>query len=338
MPPLEDVVRALRNAVADLPAGPSGADFAGVLRLFLHFAKQRDALAVVTADGHLLAWHALNQWPDSSSDANTVARELLLSLGQQHVAERVLRGPFTPPAGTEDVFAGSQRLSARLEAARRRRERKNVGRAPEVAAITCGGIDAAALLIRARGSAALCAELFERCEAEAAAPNGVKALPLPLGDKRRVAGCETGVFATQRLPPLAVVGPYAAWVTCSSELEQCVPLVMRDEFEQRCVASEAVGLRDEQILFVAHPQGVANATSQLNDWRANPEDSTAGDEGRGPNAALIEVVCHGWPHLFVVTTRAVESGDELSVEYPPQFWAGRAAARLAQRSLNECLA
>ena len=337
MPPLEDVVRALRNAVADLPAGPSGADFAGVLRLFLHFAKQRDALAVVTADGHLLAWHALNQWPETASEPNTVARELLLSLGQQSLAERVLRGPFTPP--WTEVFAGSQRLSARLEAARRRRARKSVGHAPEVAAVTCGGIDAAALLIRARGSAALCADLFARCcEAEAAAPYGVKALPLPLDDKRRVAGCTTGVFATQRLPPLAVVGPYAAWVTCSSELEQCVPLVMRDEFEQRCVASEAVGLRDEQVLFVAFPPGVANATSQLNDWRANPEDSTAGDEGKGPNAALVEVVCHGWPHLFVVTTRAVESGDELSVEYPPQFWAGRAAARMAQRSLNACLA
>ena len=34
----------------------------------------------------------------------------------------------------------------------------------------------------------------------------------------------------------------------------------------------------------------------------------------------------GWPHVFVVTSRAVAAGEELTVQYPRAFWKGRARA------------
>ncbi len=42
--------------------------------------------------------------------------------------------------------------------------------------------------------------------------------------------------------------------------------------------------------------------------------------------AQLEVLHRGWPHVFVVTSRAVPAGDELTVQYPRAFWKGRPRA------------
>ena len=40
----------------------------------------------------------------------------------------------------------------------------------------------------------------------------------------------------------------------------------------------------------------------------------------------LEVAHAGWLHVFVATSRRVAAGEELTVQYPRGFWAGRGAA------------
>jgi len=42
--------------------------------------------------------------------------------------------------------------------------------------------------------------------------------------------------------------------------------------------------------------------------------------------AQLEVRHRGWLHVFVATSRAVQKGAELCVQYPRGFWRGRARA------------
>lgn len=350
---LEALASSLCDAVAELGPEPGAEAVAGVLRLLLRFAPgPATAPAVLRAGGHWVAFAALQRWP-----AQPQAVALLSSLAAHHSALPAARAALFGPSRPPRAGGGSQRLTGRLRAAARRAERDadaGAGAATAITALHCGGGRFSLAAVRAMP--ALVPELTARCEAErrGAPPPpvcGARAQPLPAGDPRRRAGCGSGggcrrgVFATSRLAPGHVVGAYAAWVTCDSELDARTSLLQRDSYQQRAVACSPAAPRlrstGEGLLFVAHPPGrVADATAELNDWRARPQQQQTAEEEEeelgggacGHNAALVEVVHRGWPHLFVVALAGVELGGEVAVEYPPEFWGHRAAAGKAQRA------
>jgi hypothetical protein len=45
----------------------------------------------------------------------------------------------------------------------------------------------------------------------------------------------------------------------------------------------------------------------------------------------------GWLHVFVATSRAVQRGAELTVEYPRGFWRGRARALAAYAAADAAI-
>ena len=51
----------------------------------------------------------------------------------------------------------------------------------------------------------------------------------------------------------------------------------------------------------------------------------------------VEVAHRGWRHVFVVTSRAVSRGTELTVEYPRGFWRGRARAMEAYAAADAAI-
>jgi hypothetical protein len=190
---------------------------------------------------------------------------------------------------------------------------------------------------------------------------------VPASDPREgLAGVGAAVHALRALPRRAVIGPYAAWVTTPDEFDARVALRERAEYEAYAVTTEAARVRvageddEAPLMFVAFPPAVANATAQLNDWRAQPWlVAAAGDgDGGGPNCELVranwvdlanhaaltllrpqlEVLHDGWPHVFVVTSRALAADEELTVQYPRGFWRGRAKALVAYAAADAAVA
>ncbi len=120
---------------------------------------------------------------------------------------------------------------------------------------------------------------------------------VPASDPREgLAGVGAAVHALRDLPRRAVIGPYAAWVTTPDEFDARVALRERADYEAYAVTTEAARVRvageddEASLMFIAFPPAVANATAQLNDWRAQPwlVAAAAGDgDGGGPNCELV---------------------------------------------------
>jgi hypothetical protein len=120
--------------------------------------------------------------------------------------------------------------------------------------------------------------------------------PVPASDPREgLAGVGAAVRALRDLPNRAVIGPYAAWVTTPDDFDARVALRERADYEAYAVTTEAARVRvagedEAPLMFVAFPPAVANATAQLNDWRAQPwlVAAAAGDgDASGPNCELV---------------------------------------------------
>jgi hypothetical protein len=62
-----------------------------------------------------------------------------------------------------------------------------------------------------------------------------------------------------------------------------------------------------------------NKGSLINDHRW----SLAGEEGvphKEANVSFIEVMVNGWPHIFVISTRAIGKDQELLIDYSAEYW------------------
>jgi len=49
------------------------------------------------------------------------------------------------------------------------------------------------------------------------------------------------------------------------------------------------------------------------------------DKGKGANTTWAEVLIDGYPHVFVVATRQITAGEELTVDYGEEYWASQRA-------------
>lgn len=49
------------------------------------------------------------------------------------------------------------------------------------------------------------------------------------------------------------------------------------------------------------------------------------DRGKGANVTLAEVLVDGYPYVFVVATRSITAGEELTVDYGEDYWASQRA-------------
>mmetsp|Transcript_30887 Transcript_30887/g.55991 ORF Transcript_30887/g.55991 Transcript_30887/m.55991 type:complete len:134 (-) Transcript_30887:52-453(-) len=63
---------------------------------------------------------------------------------------------------------------------------------------------------------------------------------------------------------------------------------------------------------------VFNEASLINDVRFN----VLGEEPveRDDNVSFVEVLVNGWPHVFIITTKAVKTGKEFSIDYGKEYW------------------
>merc|ERR1712072_78454 len=53
--------------------------------------------------------------------------------------------------------------------------------------------------------------------------------------------------------------------------------------------------------------------------------ATPDDIGKGANVTWAEVLIDGYPHVFVVATRTINDGEELTVDYGEEYWATQRA-------------
>ena len=339
-----DVTDALLEAAAELDEEASEFALSSLLRLHLHFAKQAATrCSVLAAQGPLWCLHALTRFPEPSRAAAT-AVEVLTALGP--LAE--LCGPAAPAwtqaepqAGRSQMPARNQRLSPALEEARRLLQPASASAPPRVVAVHCGGAGACAVarLARLNAHEALTADLEAHLEG-AQQLQGVALHPVAPSDARAGLAGGCGVFATRDWEAHQIVGAYTAWVTCQREFDDAVPLLQRLNHEEYAVhSSKRLRLRAreprEALMFVAYPNEASDATSQFNDWRRIGADGVpnAGAEDAGaPSCELLEVAHRGWLYIYVATTRALQAGEEMTVQYPDDYWMGRVAAMRAHEA------
>lgn len=64
-----------------------------------------------------------------------------------------------------------------------------------------------------------------------------------------------------------------------------------------------------------------NILRNISDCRADPIKHPLGSDGDKKNNCLfVEVLHHGWPYVFVVTTEAIAGGQEIMMDHTNAFW------------------
>lgn len=326
-----DVTDALLEAADALPSGqPTEAQLVTLLRLHRHFASGDTARSVLAAGGLLWCLHALHRF-GADSDCGATALEVVRALARSPVRDSLQE--FTLEL---DSRGGTQSLSARVLAARVTAQRAEPVGQPQVVAIHCGGAKSKKRHVAAlNADTALLSQLGACLDSPTRVEPGVRTQPIDACDPRLgLAGVGRGVFATRAWPAATVVGAYTAWCTTQTEFDDHVPICRRLEFESYAVTSRSavrVDGRLQRLMFVAHPPTLADATSHMNDWRCVDTRSVKataphGTAQRGPTCQLVEVRHRGWLHMMVVTAARLRPGDELTVEYPDEFWRQRPRA------------
>jgi len=129
-----------------------------------------------------------------------------------------------------------------------------------------------------------------------------------------------GLFAERNIPRHSVVCEYGGMVRREDEggynpaPEYAVRLAKCDEYVLEGNNGDPYGdgyLLDGEDHF--------NEGSLINDSRW----SLAGEEDarhRRQNVVFLEVAVNGWPHTFIVTTRDVKKGEELLIDFGPDYW------------------
>jgi hypothetical protein len=69
---------------------------------------------------------------------------------------------------------------------------------------------------------------------------------------------------------------------------------------------------------------VFNEASLINDVRFNGGKSLLLE--RDDNESFVELLVNGWPHVFIITTKAIKRGKEFLIDYGKEYWNKRAMA------------
>jgi hypothetical protein len=74
---------------------------------------------------------------------------------------------------------------------------------------------------------------------------------------------------------------------------------------------------------------VFNEASLVNDVRFN----VLGEEPveRDDTVSFVELLVNGWPHVFIIMTKAVKRGKEFLIDYGKEYWNKRAMALYKKR-------
>ena len=94
-----------------------------------------------------------------------------------------------------------------------------------------------------------------------------------------------------------------------------------------------ITLRDNRG-FITPCRADQNPLSRSNDYRTNVDDPT-GPQGRKPNAAYAEIWHGGLPYIVFFTTRATQTGEEITWDYGQRYWGDAEIRRFRSLPLHE---
>ncbi|KAJ3410923.1 hypothetical protein HDV05_003016 [Chytridiales sp. JEL 0842] len=74
---------------------------------------------------------------------------------------------------------------------------------------------------------------------------------------------------------------------------------------------EVLGMYEGEQLFQCE---------HINDVRLDPFSKTTPNAGKPKNVVVMEAIILGWPYFFVVSVASIKPGEELLMDYGPQYW------------------
>lgn len=158
-----------------------------------------------------------------------------------------------------------------------------------------------------------------------------------------------GLFATQEIPRHTIICEYAGEVRREDEggydpipeyavkLQRCDDHVVTEKQcgckakHCRCTNTTAEQYRNG---FILDGELILNEASVINDARLSlvgEEDTKHRDE----NVEWMEVIANGWPHTFIITTAEIKEGEEILIDYGPDYWEKIANKRTQQLRQQE---
>ena len=161
-----------------------------------------------------------------------------------------------------------------------------------------------------------------------------------------------GLFATRKIPRHTIICEYAGEVRREDEggydpiPEYAVKLQRCDDHvgnEKRCSCKakqcRCTNTTAEQYRngFILDGEIILNEASIINDSRSSlvGEEDT---EHRDNNVEWMEVIANGWPHTFIITTAEINEGEEILIDYGPDYWekiTNKRTQQLRQREKKE---
>ena len=140
----------------------------------------------------------------------------------------------------------------------------------------------------------------------------------------------------RRIPAQTLLGTYAGWIGYEEEYKALFPPVEAyggNEAQwikgNSKLASYTICCKHYSQLF-PHPMGrlliaapgMGNWMAAINDgtWSPGSHEDVDMAKNRPPNVGFLEILHQGWPYMLVVTTRDVEAGEEILVDYGEEYW------------------
>ena len=135
-------------------------------------------------------------------------------------------------------------------------------------------------------------------------------------DKRQGLRGQMGIFASARIPPGTIIP-----ILCPTATERdydtmhsCpAALLESDRYAYEFLSRVRADNTGERAVLIASLKDGCEV-KYINDARGS---------GFPVNVEFCEVVYRGWPHLFLVTVRAIEADEEVLIDYGNRYWDAR---------------
>ena len=137
-----------------------------------------------------------------------------------------------------------------------------------------------------------------------------------------------GLFATQKIKPFAIIGQYCGQLSLEREINFGIEhhklakldyMMDLEEFQKYLGTTDAVEID-------CYPDPNDNYPYKGNEMMYI-NDSKGSKKGGARNAQFLEILRNGWPHIFVVSTRKINEGEEIKVQYSAKYWRDRQVMR-----------
>jgi len=163
---------------------------------------------------------------------------------------------------------------------------------------------------------------------------GLEVRTIPDDDPRVWIRGRKGLFVKHgwHLPPYTVLGPYSSVVAFDAEYIEEMNIPSEIEREStlhdfrsagswevyKTTSSENKKLND----LIGDAFGCSgNILRNINDCRHDPHrQPLGGDKDKLNNVMRVEILDKGWPYVFMATTRAIASGEEVLIDHDDAFW------------------